>query len=73
MDNISSLTLLIISIPAYLPPHPHLPFSSHPPLKQLKLALFRRVVTYFLHRHLSLAEKCWKDTLVAIVMGNGLF
>jgi SHQ1 protein len=57
-----------VSPPLY-PPYPRhtsgltQPPSSQPthPLKQLKLAIFRDVLTYPLYRHLPLAEKCWKN------------
>jgi protein SHQ1 len=56
--------------PLYLPPNTLSPFSSNPPLKQIKLALFRRILTYPLYRHLPLAEKCWKDAAAVIAMGK---
>jgi protein SHQ1 len=56
--------------PVYLPPTSSIPFSQLPPIKQIKIALFRRVLAYPLYRTLSLAEKLWNDTVQCLAMGK---
>jgi len=61
--TISRLTPTLSSVtPAYLPPKPTEPISHLPPLKQVKIALIRRTLTYPLYRTLPLAEKIWTET-----------
>jgi len=68
--TISRLTPTLSSLsPAYLAQTPDIPFSTLPPLKQLKIALFRRVLTYPLYRSLALAEKVWGHS-VQVVRGK---
>jgi protein SHQ1 len=57
--TISRLSPSLSSLsPVYLPPQ-NIPSSQYPPLKQIKIAFFRRVLTYPLYRHLPLAENLW--------------
>jgi len=61
--TISRLSPSLSSLaPAYLPPTPSIPLSAYAPLKQIKMGLFRRVLTYPLYRHLPLAENVWRET-----------
>jgi protein SHQ1 len=62
--TISRLSPSLSSLaPTYLPSTNSIPFSTFPPLKQVKIALFRRVLTHPLYRSVSVAEKVWKDTI----------
>lgn len=56
--------------PVYLSPTSSVQISQFPPIKQIKVALFRRVLTYPLYRTLSLAEKLWNDTAQCLAMGR---
>jgi protein SHQ1 len=56
--------------PPYIPPTSSLPSSSYAPLKQIKIALFRRILTYPLYRSLSLAENLWKHTIALLKLGK---
>jgi len=68
--TISRLTPSLAPLaPVYLTPS-SLPFSLHPPLKQIKIALFRRLLAYPLYRTPSLAEKIWRETIRCIRMGK---
>src|SRR5438045_2645491 len=44
--------------------------SPIPPLKQIKIALIRRTLTYPLYRTTSLAEKIWKDAIQCLKWGK---
>ena len=50
--------------PTYLPSYP-----EHP-LKQIKIALFRRTLTYPLYRSLPLAEHVWRETIQCLKWGK---
>jgi protein SHQ1 len=68
--TISRLTPTLSSLsPAHLPPTPTEPTSLLPPLKQIKIALLRRTLTYPLYRTLPLSEKVWTET--AKVLNGG--
>lgn len=69
--TISRLTPTLSSLtPTFLPPNPTEPTTLLPPLKQIKIALIRRTLTYPLYRTLPLAEKLWTET--ARVLSGGL-
>jgi protein SHQ1 len=61
--TISRLTPTLSSLaPVYLLPTTTKPISLLPPLKQIKIALVRRTLTYPLYRTLPLTEKLWNET-----------
>src|SRR5579862_5121119 len=69
--TISRLTSQLSSLsPTYISSNPSIPFSSLPPLKQIKISLFRRVLTYPLYRSLSLAEKVWSSVANLLFQGR---
>ena len=69
--TISRLSPSLSSLaPVYLSPTPSIPFSHLPPIKQIKIAVYRRVLTYPLYRSLTLANKVWAETIRCVSMGK---
>jgi protein SHQ1 len=69
--TISRLSPSLSSLaPVYLSPTASIAFSKLPPLSQIKIALYRRVLTYPLYRNLSLADKVWTETIRCLTMGK---
>jgi protein SHQ1 len=69
--TISRLSPSLSSLaPVYLSPTASIAFSNLPPLSQIKIALYRRVLTYPLYRNLSLADKAWTETIRCLTMGK---
>jgi protein SHQ1 len=69
--TISRLSPSLSSLaPVYLSPTPSIPFSHLPPIKQIRIAVYRRVLTYPLYRNLTLADKVWAETIRCVSMGK---
>jgi protein SHQ1 len=69
--TISRMTPQLSSLsPLYLPSSPAIPFSQHPALKQIKISLLRRVLSYPLYRSFPLAEKIWTSVSDVIILGR---